>query len=159
MTTLTAKQEAFCLRIVAGDSASDAYRSAYTPKKATAKTINEAASRLARSSKVVARIAELREPIIEKVQADVAYVLDNLVEVTERCMQRAPVMVKVDGHMEQAMDADGNHLWEFEGKTAVAALGLIGKYRGMFTERHEHSGPNGGPFEVKVTHEIVDPAA
>lgn len=40
------------------------------------------------------------------------------------------------------------------------ALQMIGKWLGMFTERHEMTGKDGGPIEVRVTRRIVevDPA-
>lgn len=43
---LSPKEEAFCLAIVEGHSKSDAYRKAYKPKRAKAKTIHEKASRI-----------------------------------------------------------------------------------------------------------------
>jgi phage terminase small subunit len=45
-------------------NASDAYREAYHAGNMTPKTINEAASRLLKNSKVSARIAELKAPAI-----------------------------------------------------------------------------------------------
>lgn len=59
---LTPKQEAFCLAYVETGNATQAYRQAgYSPKMAD-KTANEAASRLLKNSKVVARISEIRKP-------------------------------------------------------------------------------------------------
>ncbi len=69
---LTPKQEAFCQAIVAGNSQSEAYRSAYEAKDMTGKTVNEAASRVMRDRKVSARVAELREPVIEKLRYDLS---------------------------------------------------------------------------------------
>ena len=65
---LTSKQEKFCQAIIQGHNQSEAYRLAYGVKKATAKTINERASRLMANSKVIARIEELRAPAVKKVQ-------------------------------------------------------------------------------------------
>ena len=59
---LTAKQEAFCRAIaVEGLNQSAAYSKAYDAAKMTAKSISEAASRLAADSKVAARIAVISE--------------------------------------------------------------------------------------------------
>ena len=42
----------------------------------------------------------------------------------------------------------------------VRALELLGKQQGMFKDRIEHSGPNGGPLAVDVIRRvIVDPAS
>ena len=60
---LTPKQEIFVQNIVKGMSQADAYRSAYSAKKMSDKTIHEAASRLMADSKVSARVKELRGQI------------------------------------------------------------------------------------------------
>ncbi len=65
---LTRKEEAFCLAIVEGLNESDAYRKAYKPQRAKAKTIHEKASRIMARGKVRARVAELMAPVIAKVQ-------------------------------------------------------------------------------------------
>jgi phage terminase small subunit len=63
---LTIKQENFCLTYVETGNASEAYRKAgYSPGMSDA-TVNEAASRLLKHSKVIARLEELRKPIIER---------------------------------------------------------------------------------------------
>ena len=60
---LTPKQEAFVQNIIQGMSQADAYRSAYSTKKMSDKTIHEAASRLMADSKVSARVSELRQQL------------------------------------------------------------------------------------------------
>jgi terminase small subunit-like protein len=68
---LTAKQEAFATACAKGENASEAYRAAYEASRMTAKTINEAASRLLANSKVSARIAELRAPALRRHEVSV----------------------------------------------------------------------------------------
>ena len=63
---LTPKQEAFATACAKGESASAAYRGTYDASRMTAKTVNEAASRLLANSKVSARIAELRAPALRR---------------------------------------------------------------------------------------------
>ena len=60
---LTAKQEEFAKGIAEGMTQADAYRSAYSTKRMTDKTIWENASRLMADSKVLARVKELRDMI------------------------------------------------------------------------------------------------
>ena len=60
---LTPKQEVFVQKIVEGMTQADAYRSAYSTKNMSDKTIHEAASRLMADSKISARVSELREQI------------------------------------------------------------------------------------------------
>lgn len=85
----------------------------------------------------------------EKCQVDAEYVIKNLLEVVERCMQRAPVLdfVPKEG-MVQAQDEAGRDVWQFDSKGAAKALELLGKHLKLFTEKHEHSGT--------VTYEVVD---
>ena len=58
---LTPNQEVFVQKIIEGMSQADAYRSAYPKNKMSDKTVWEAASRLMRKDKVVARLKELRD--------------------------------------------------------------------------------------------------
>ena len=60
LTGITGRQEAFALAFCRLANASAAYREVYQPSTAAAKTVNEAASRLLKNSKVAARVAELR---------------------------------------------------------------------------------------------------
>lgn len=77
--TLSPKEEKFCQEITRGLSLSDAYRTAYKPKKAKDKTINEYASRLMAQSKISARVAALRAPVIAELQMDRAMWLKKLI--------------------------------------------------------------------------------
>ena len=58
---LTTNQEQFVQNIIQGMSQTEAYRSAYPNQRMSDKTLNEAASRLAANSKVVARLKEIRD--------------------------------------------------------------------------------------------------
>ena len=58
---LTENQEKFAQNIINGMDQAEAYRSAYPKQRMSDKTIWEAASRLMKNSKVVARIKELRD--------------------------------------------------------------------------------------------------
>ena len=60
---LTAKQEKFVQGIIEGMSQADAYRSAYSTKNMTDKSVWELASRLMNDVKVSSRLNELREQI------------------------------------------------------------------------------------------------
>lgn len=67
----------------------------------------------------------------DKTKITSEWVLNNLKEITERCMQGEPVY-----------DREGNETgeWRFEHSGANKALELIGKHLKMFTDKHEHSG-------------------
>jgi len=64
--TLTAKQEKFAQGLADGLTQADAYRAAYNASKQTDATLWANASRMASDSKVVARVALLREAIASK---------------------------------------------------------------------------------------------
>ena len=66
----------------------------------------------------------------ERTELTQDYVLHNIKEIAERCMQKKPVIVKG----EQATDEDGNHLWTFDAKNAIRALELLGKHMNMFND-------------------------
>lgn len=63
---LTAKQEKFVQGIIQGMSQADAYRSAYSTKNMTDKSIWESASRLMNDDKVASRVAELRSQVTKE---------------------------------------------------------------------------------------------
>lgn len=77
---LTPKQEAFCLAYMETGNASEAYRLAGYSTNATPKTINEAASRLLKDSKVVARLSTLRERAVKKTLVTVESIAAELDE-------------------------------------------------------------------------------
>jgi phage terminase small subunit len=78
---ITSKQEAFALAYCRLINASDAYREAYHAGNMNAKTINEAASRLLKNSKVAARIAELKAPAIAAAGLSVERTLREIARV------------------------------------------------------------------------------
>jgi phage terminase small subunit len=65
---LSPKEEAFCVAIVEGLSAADAYRKTYKPQRAKVKTVHGKASRIMARGKVRARITELMAPVIAEAQ-------------------------------------------------------------------------------------------
>ena len=77
---LTPKQEAFCLAYIETGNASEAYRSAGYSTKATAKTINEAASRLLKDCKISARVDELKAAHVERHNVTIDTLLAELEE-------------------------------------------------------------------------------
>jgi len=68
ITTLTSKQEAFAQAIVSGKNQADAYRAAFSAEKMKDTTIHVKASELMADGKVTVRVAELRAPVVAKLQ-------------------------------------------------------------------------------------------
>ena len=154
-------KELFATRVAAGATQMDAYLEA--KPDSTPKTARNMASRWAKRQDIGARINELTRKatperkkiarlatqraadevveLIEAVKADRQYVMTNLVEIVERCMQRAPVMEKVGAHTVQKQTVvstpEGDRLanvWTFDAKGALGALKLIGLENQMFAK-------------------------
>jgi phage terminase small subunit len=124
-----------------------AIRAGYSPKSAT-----EQASCLLRVPNVAAVVKAASEETSEVCAITAEYVLTSLKTVADRCMQAAPVMVFAGKEgMVQKTDEAGNHVWEFDSQGANKSLELLGKYKKLFTDKVEASGPNGGPVEVVIS--------
>ncbi len=65
---LTSKREFFCHAIVSGMSQADAYRKAYAASNMLPATVQNKAHVLMKDGEVTARVAELRAPVIVKMQ-------------------------------------------------------------------------------------------
>ena len=153
---LSPKQQRFVEEYLLDLNATAAYqRAGY---KATGNAAAVEGHRLLRNPKIVAAIAAKQAERSAETRVTQNYVLTNLVEVVERCMQRAPVMVRDGREMVQATDADGNHIWEFDSKGAIGALVPLGKHLGMFKEKVELTGADGKPLQVTVTLDDVQAA-
>jgi hypothetical protein len=147
---LTAKQEKFCQNILAGMSQADAYRNSFNVKTNTkAATIQDSASKLMANPLVSQRVIDLRKPVIAKIQLTREWVLEQLIENVSMGKALEPIVSKdgqTSGEVKQNLPA------------ANKALELLGKEIGMFTDRTELTGANGGPLEIaKIERVIVDP--
>lgn len=107
------RQEKFSQAIASGSNQSDAYRQAYPDNKSAAKTINEAACRLARNGKVLARVEELRRPAVEAMRY-------GLMEAMKEAQEAFAVSRDVKS-----------------GAAMVAAVALRSKLNGLMVERKE----------------------
>ncbi|MCC8341880.1 terminase small subunit [Pseudomonas stutzeri] len=82
---MTPKQEAFCLAYIETGNASEAYRRAYNAENMKPETVNRKAKDLLDNGKITARLAELREPILER-HGDT---VDSLLKELESARARA----------------------------------------------------------------------
>jgi phage terminase small subunit len=112
---LTPKQEKFVQGIVQGMSQADAYRSAYSCKKMSDKTIWENASRLMADSKVKARVQELRGKLekstIMTAQQRLEWltgIIQSKEESTTDKLRAADIMNKMQGEYTQKIEANVN---------------------------------------------------
>jgi hypothetical protein len=76
---LTPQQEKFAQSVASGMNQSDAYREAYSPKATTKiETINNNAYKLMQNNEIVARVDELRKPIVKAAQLTLEAHLNDL---------------------------------------------------------------------------------
>lgn len=129
---LTPKQEAFCLAYLETGNASEAYRRSYSAENMKAPTIAVKASELLANGKVAVRIDELRKPVVAAARMTLESHLADLKMLRDR-----------------ALEAE-------QYSAAITAETNRGKAAGLYTEKHELTGPNGGPVETVTRIELVD---
>ena len=101
-----------------------ATRAGYSSKTAYAQ-----GHRLLKDPKIAVAISAAVAARSVRVEVTQDYVLETAVQVVERCMERAPVMMRRS--TKQKIDDDGNHVWEFDSRGAIAGLGLLAKHVGL----------------------------
>lgn len=110
---LTPKQEAFVQNIIKGMSQADAYRTAYPKQNMSDKTIHEAASRLMKNDKVLARLNELREQLVKpsimsaqkRLEWLTGLIEDKDVAIGDK-LKAADIMNKMQGEYTQKVEAE-----------------------------------------------------
>lgn len=128
MARLTPKQQRFVEEYLLDLNATQAaIRAGYS-----AKTADRIGPRLLGNVGVARAIEDATKKRAERAEVDAEYVVRNLREVAERCMQKRPVL-NMKG--EQVVDEEGNAKWTFDSKGANRALELLGKHIGMFTDK------------------------
>lgn len=110
---LTPKQEKFVQGIIEGKSQADAYRSAYSTKNMTDKTVREEASRLMSDPNISARVKELRNQVIKSTimsaQERMEWLTDlikNTEEGTTDRLRAIDIINKMTGEYVTKIDAD-----------------------------------------------------
>jgi phage terminase small subunit len=110
---LTPKQEKFVQGIIEGKSQADAYRSAYSTKNMTDKTIREEASRLMSDPNVSAMVKELRNQVkastIMSAQERMEWLtnlINNAEEGTNEKLKAIDIMNKMQGEYVQKVEAN-----------------------------------------------------
>lgn len=167
---LSPQQEAFATALASGMSQADAYRRAYPRSTSwTDKTVWEKASRLAAAGKVQARVRELGEKAAAANQVTVDRIVRELARIAfgnkRAVMSWGPGGVTLKdsealsddeaalvAEVKETTSATGGSL-SLKTHDKVKALELLGKHVGMFADKVELTGRNGGP----VTHATVTP--
>lgn len=161
-----ARHEAFARAIVEGKAAGAAYVSAGYSKNGA----DQSASALLRNPKVAARIAELKAEAAKGAVATAQQVLEELTKIGlvnmqdfvgdnditrsvaslnrnhAAAIQEYTVEHYTDGHGDDAREVKKIKLKLADKRGALVDLG---RHHKLFTDKSEHSGPDGGPIETK----------
>lgn len=179
---LTPRRERFCQNIFSGMSQRAAYRDAFE-SQATDFIIDRYASELYRTKVVSDRIKELQNELAERNMVTVEKVLEELAHIafddirnylsfkTEKAVVKydddgepivdyVPVIEMKDSETidtrsisEVNLDSRGNLKFKLYPKDS--ALAKIGQYLGMFVEKSEITGKDGGPIEINDARKLL----
>lgn len=169
------KHELFAQEVAKGAAGAAAYKKAgFRPK--TPMSAHVSASRLLNSDKVLARVQELQTRAASRTEISIASVLQELAKIGFANMEAYfrsntdgdPVLdfsnltseqkaalseVTVETYLEgRGEDARTVKKVKFKLHDKRAALVDIGRHFGMFKEKLEISGPDGGPIETANMH-------
>lgn len=136
------KQELFCLEYLKDFNATRAYKEVYWVKQKTAEV---QWCKMLSNPKVSEYLKGKAEEKLKKADVTAERVIQSLVEVANRCMQKVPVMMKWGVQaIEIIKDENGNEqlaqVWKFDSAWANSALEKLGKYLKLFTDKVELSG-------------------
>jgi phage terminase small subunit len=158
-------QEAFALAIARGGEVSKSYAEVY-PGDRKSSTLAVKASRLLAKPDVANRVAEIRQALVVKTEITAQRVLEELAKIgfanygdflTVDEFGRSTVDIKklskdqlaAISEMEINTSEDGKQRIKVKLHDKRAALMDIGKHLGMFRDKIEVSGPDGGAIQVK----------
>jgi len=128
--TLNEKQKQFCNEYMIDLNATQAaIRAGYSQK-----TAQEQGARLLSNVMVQEYIQELQKGIAKRNKISQDEVLQDLIEIKNRCMQNVPVMYfdKVEKEWKHEGLEEGEPLYKFDSQGATKALDLIGKHIGFY---------------------------
>lgn len=171
--SLTPKQEAFAVGIASGLTQADAYRAAY-PRAAKWKdeAVWAQSSKLAADSMVCIRVEELGAKAAAANEVTVSRIVRELALIAfgnkRSVMAWGPDGVKLKDS-EGLTDDEAAQVLEVKETTSAAggsislkthdkvkALELLGRHVGMFTDKMEVTGKNGGPIATKSERDLTD---
>lgn len=116
---LSEKQETFCVEYLKAGNASAAYRKAGYGKGASAKSVNESASRMLKSVKVRSRIAALRAKVEQK------------------------SVVTYEGHVSKMAEIRDAAIADKQFSAATSAEAYRGKAAGLYDQHRPDEPPDG----------------
>ena len=115
--------------------------------------------RLLKNVEVADAIQKQMDKRAKRVEVTADYVLETIVSTIERCKQAEPVIDrKGDPVMVETPDGAIAPAYTFNAAGVLKGAELLGKHLKLFTEKHELTGPDDGPVQIKtIERRIVDP--
>jgi phage terminase small subunit len=130
------KQKSFCHSLLKHKfNQTKAYREAYPDCKSD-NAARAAAPRLLANVSVQEYLSTLTEKLEKEELITEKEIIEDLKTLKDRCMQKEPV-VEWDKDSKEYVNSGE---WQFKENGANKALELLGKYRGMFTDKIKHTG-------------------
>lgn len=128
---LTPKQERFCQEYLIDLNATQAaIRAGYSEK-----TSMEQGYQLLQKTSVQQFIQEKQKKLSDKLELNTEWVLRRLKEISDRCVQAEPVMIRgIDGELVESGE------FKFDSSGANKATELIGKHLGIFEADNKQTG-------------------
>ena len=149
---MTPKQEAFVREYLIDLNATQAaIRAGYS-----AKTAKQQGQRLLTNVDIQNAVSVAQGKRAERTGITADYVLQGIQEIAERCLQRSPVMVGRGEDRAQAVDEDGNHIWEFDATGGNKAFELLGKHLKLFTDNINHRSDDGSMTPKAPVYNITE---
>ena len=128
--SLNEKQKQFCNEyLIDFNGTQAAIRAGYS--RSTARSI---ANENLTKPDIQQYLKELIEKRNERVQITQDDVIKDIIEVKNRCMQKAPVMRydKEEKEYVQVTDELGRDVWQFDASGAIKALDMLAKHTGVY---------------------------
>lgn len=143
MNELNEKQKIFVSEYLKDFNGTRAYKVAYGVENE--KTAATSAWRMLRNVDIQKAIQEKANEHLETIDVDTNYIINNIKEVTERCMKKQPVMdfdyedKCLKQRRTELFDEDGDPagdagVYTFNARDALKGLELLGKYKNIFKE-------------------------
>lgn len=181
--TLTAKQERFVQGLFTGKTQREAYKDAYS-NRMTDKQIDEEACKLAAKPKVYQRLKELQDEIKERNFITVEKIIEEYAKIgfadikdylsfgmkeleTGQNEDGEPIVVpvqtvnvkpseEVDGTLISEVSINSKGVFTFKMHDKMNALEKMGRYLGMFRDKVEVTGKDGGAIEIDSPRERIE---
>jgi len=179
MAGLTIKQEKFCQGLFTGLTQREAYKQSYNAENMTDKSIDEKSCVLANTVKVKERLAFLRDEFKGRNMVTVERVITEYKKIafadikdfvsfgtvkTEvgfdeetgepiygyKQIVEAKPSAEVDGTLINEVSIGKDGTFKFKLHDKKGALDMIGKHLGMFIDKTEVTGKNGGRIELDI---------